>query len=1280
MKKILSLFCLLLLPGLAAMAREKAVFRSLQTAAPVAFEENKGQLADENGNQLPQIQYYARDKGTNIYLSANKLLFVFVKAKYPESYSHSVHLEAARMEMELLNASLHPEIQAEEPENFYSNYQLPGNAGWANGVRSFKKLTCRNIYPAIDLVLESRNNTIEYSFVVRPGGDPADIKIRWNGANETGSVNGNKKYKCTLGEIEESDPYSFTQEGGPVASRFSRDGNISSFALGYYDPRSTLVIDPVLRWATYFGDNNNDLIYGTSTDNSGNVYITGSTLSTKGIASAGAYQASLNGNADAFIARYNTFGDKIWSSYYGGEEYDAGSSVALDAAGNIYIAGVTKSLLHIATSRVEQPSFAGHVDAFLAKFNTFGLLQWGTYYGGDSSLANKVVVDGSNNIIIAGYTNSNTLIASSGAFQPILGDLGFRNEKGDGFLAKFNPMGTRIWGTYFGGDTTDCLNGVTTDKNNNIYVVGYTKGSKNLATSGAFQPNFGGIEDGLFAKFSPSGNLMLCSYIGGAAQDYMQDIISDGGSRIYLGGNTASMGMASPLAFKTTLSSSAANTSDGFLASFDTAGARQWAIYYGGPNSSSSNNTVLSSLAYDAATANVYSAGITNSESGIATSGAYQTVLAGDSDAFITSFSPAGARQWASYFGGSGNEKLSSLSVNKNGTVFLAGVTVSTTGIATQNANQSAAAGGADGFLAKFSDCISKPLSLNGPSTACANINFLYTATRYSGISYSWTATGGSITSGQGTDSVKIAWQGSGAGKLMVVGSSSEGCSDTTILNINILPSPLSPIRGNNQVCAGFSSSYAINKQSGASRQWKVSGGTIQSGQGTDSIVVNWTTAGAATVVVSGANGSGCNDTAKLNVTVNAVPVPSFSGGNNFCMNTLSVLTSPKHSGSSYFWVINKGTVQSGQNTDSITVLWTATGAGSIRLIETNAGGCRDSFTRNVIVNALPIPVISGNHNICPNAIVVYKTAAQSGNSYKWSISGGSIAAGQGTDSVSIQWASALSGSLKLVETNSSGCKDSVLFNITLSLPPKADFSFSGSCPGDSTFFTDNSSGAASYLWKFGDGNVSTKKNPGHLFAPGIYRVTHLAFSAAGCADSVSKNVEVRIPDARWTVVHQDKSFSFRAEDTTLSSYEWMLGDGKYATVFNPTHIYTYYDTFRVRLTVTSAGGCIASHDSLISFVNAIESEQVSAFDIGVYPNPFDGQMNISYTLPASAQLKMEVYSVTGQQIAELQNGIQKQGNHAYALDATQYGLQKGVYILKISINGQVFNRKLIKL
>ncbi|MFT3793773.1 T9SS type B sorting domain-containing protein [Flavobacterium sp.] len=242
-------------------------------------------------------------------------------------------------------------------------------------------------------------------------------------------------------------------------------------------------------WGTYYG-----LGYFTDidTDSNANVFICGSSKDNPFVATAGTHQLNVNDapgpgiESDSFLAKFDTNGQRIWGTYYGGYSDEFNYSVRVDLEDNIYISGETTSTAFIATTGAHQTTYEGSTDAYLAKFNQNGILLWGTYYGGTSfesyGTGYKIDINSNNDIFLLGTTSSNDHIATPGSYA--------ENKNGPGtdcFIAKIDKNGQRVWGTYFGGNNVDSGTDIALDHVGGIYVNGLAEGTNGHGTLGAFQ-------------------------------------------------------------------------------------------------------------------------------------------------------------------------------------------------------------------------------------------------------------------------------------------------------------------------------------------------------------------------------------------------------------------------------------------------------------------------------------------------------------------------------------------------------------------------------------------------------------------------------------------------------------------------------------------------------------------------------------------------------------------------------------------------------------------------
>ena len=695
----LLLVFLLLLPisslAQSSTAISLAQANAFQQTTTVGFEENKGQVWDMDHQPAPDVRYHFHQGNLNLFMLPTGMAYQFNRIQYPEGHqpydksqtqeqqaiqaklSTQIRLETYRMDLQLVGANPNAKIVAEGKSQDHVNYY---NRNTLN-VHRFKKLTYQDIYPGIDWVIYTSKQGLKYDFVVHPGAQPDQIQLRFH-HHEALQLNDDGSFTLAnkMGTITEEAPISF-QGTDKIATRFELQDETISFKVAPYDPKQMLVIDPNLVWATYYGGSDWDQGVGCSTDQNGNVYLTGASSSQANIASGG-HQNTLSGYRDAFLVKFNSNGVRQWATYYGGVAFDLGHNCAIDQNKQIYWAGFTGSTFNIASGG-HQNTWSGDYDAFLVKLDSNGLRQWGTYYGGSlSDLGMDCALDQNGHIYLAGYTASNTGIASGG----------HQNSSGgqsDAFLAKFNSNGVRLWGTYYGGNLVEHGYACTTDNNGNVYLTGDTGSSINIA-SGGHQNTLNGFYDAFLVKFNGNGVRQWATYYGGSAIDEGMSCAVDGKDNVYLVGETESRNNIALSGHQNTLG----GNKDAFLVKFDGNGQRQWATYYGGFNEDD---------AYECAVApngDIYFAGSTSSSTNIA-SGGHQNIIGGTIDAFLVKFNSDGIRQWATYYGGNWGDYGRGCTLDGRGHIYLMGSTYSSINIAHQ-AHQSTLRGAREAFLAKF--------------------------------------------------------------------------------------------------------------------------------------------------------------------------------------------------------------------------------------------------------------------------------------------------------------------------------------------------------------------------------------------------------------------------------------------------------------------------------------------------------------------------------------------------------------------------------------------------
>lgn len=683
------------------------------------FIENKGQVVDQHNRpnhsvkflcSFPELQVQIRDNGYSYELKkelSRNTSFKgtgLTKQEIIDNIVYGIH----RVDINFVGANSNIKWEASEPESGHSNYYTTGtpDAGILN-VFTYHHLLAKEVWDKIDiefLIAEGNDQPVKYNIIVRPGGNPTDIRFGVSGADQAGITPlGGLMIKTHYDDLEETIPMSYIEksEGNTrreIEVRFRQlENNIFGFEVPGDFPCSdgVLVIDPTPDriWGTYYGGVENDHLYSCKTDASNNIYSTGRTFSATNIATSGTYQSVYALNGDAFLCKFNDAGVRQWSSYFGGSATEEGKSCAIDNINNsIYISGYTTSSANIASTGAHQTNIgATGQDAFLAKFNASGARLWSTYYGGNSDEKGQgCTVDANGNVFLAGYTASTNNIATSGSHLSAL------QGQNDAFLAKFNSNGVRQWGTYYGGGLNDEGYACASDANGNIVVTGLATSSTGISTSGAHQVNSGSYFDSFIVKFNGNGVRQWGSYYGGTGDEWTESCNIDALGNILVFGRTNSPNnIATPGAHQMSF---LGYFFDAFIAKFNSSGVRTWGTYYGG-----SGGNTLGLCGTTDTNNNVYLTGYTDANN-IATSGSFQTSISGGGDCYLVKLNSNGVRQWSSYFGGTAIDQAFSCSAGVNGNVYICGETYSNNNISSSGSHQTNLGGNYDGFLAKFND------------------------------------------------------------------------------------------------------------------------------------------------------------------------------------------------------------------------------------------------------------------------------------------------------------------------------------------------------------------------------------------------------------------------------------------------------------------------------------------------------------------------------------------------------------------------------------------------
>ena len=750
MKRTFLFFLGVLFFGLHNLINASERWTSGIAATSIRFTENKGQVSDQYFHPRNDVLFSSSSDQLVLHLKANAISYQLYKSEtrpvpdlpkdlpglLKRHFQNTTILSSYRLDVTWKNANQPSSIlrsgELKDVENFY----LASCPQGIVNVKSYTSIEYKGLYPGIDYRIYSKGAGYKYDYHVKAGADYKQIVMVIEGAtNLSISGAGDLLIETPFGILSEKAPL-VLQDNKPLPSKWIVRGNEVSFEIEAVDSSKDLLIDPLLRlWGTYYGGSAGDNFSYIQVDGLKNSYTTGYTKSpsTINIASTGAHQTTYGGagngstQGDAFIAKFGENGQRKWATYYGGSGSDFANNCAIDLVGNVYMGGATMSPSVMATPAAHQTAYVGGSfigDAFLVKFDSNGVRQWGTYYGGSGNdWILGVCLLPSGEVAVCGgvWGGSLTEFGTTGSYQstgylPLAGN--------DAFLSLFSSSGVRIWSTYYAGSGKDNAHYCQSDIYGNIYIGGATTTTdvNVMAVNSSFQPSYGGgsnFGDAFLAKFDPLGTRLWATYIGGSGEEYIDAIKVDKFGFVYLCGITSSptsSAIASTSAYQGAFGGS---STDVYLAKFDANGNRIWGTYYGG-----NANEDWPFIDIDIQ-GNVILCGYANngSANALVSSCAYQLQYGGgNSDLFFAKFLSNGSRVWADYFGGTGTESYPGVACDAAGNFYLAASTTPNTNsvIITNGAHQSTYGGGAeDVFIVKWNGCRAIPPTLSSGPTIC---------------------------------------------------------------------------------------------------------------------------------------------------------------------------------------------------------------------------------------------------------------------------------------------------------------------------------------------------------------------------------------------------------------------------------------------------------------------------------------------------------------------------------------------------------------------------------
>jgi len=1221
-----SLLCILL---------TSTVYAKNETSRPVAnatvqFMENKGQITDQHCTVRRDIDAKVEANGVVLFVGDGELHYQWTRpvdsrqltvsnksgatgpTPTPPAIAGQAHprgeedseVEIYRMDVKLVGANKTAEVIFEEPTGYYENYYLGHTGKEGVTAKGYGRVIYKDIYPNIDLVLyteskskvksqnpkennpqsniEYQTSNIKYDFIIHPGGKPAMIQLRYEGATELKLADGSLVASTPFGSITEAAPYSYSKETGvEVASAYKLSGNTLSFDVGSYT--GTLVVDPTLHWATYYSGwgngvaNNADKI---SCDNWGNIYMSSGTTSQTLVATTGAFQTTKASGATAgFLVKFNSNGVRQWGTYYGGLSNTAVYFYAnvCDQNGDIYVGGYGAGS-GLATNNGHQ-SVTNFGTGLIVKFNPNGQRMWATYYGyNNSTVVFGLCISPFNELYVTGVSKADSGIATSGTHKQVYtvaNTIG--SNTGHAFIAKFDATGTRKWGTYYGDTTWTVAETISSDDSGNVFIGGRTFDTRFIASSGTYQPNIGSSNDAFVAKFDSTGMLVWGTYYGGEADELLYGSICDDSGNIYVCGRTKSdTGIATSSSFQNSKSVNVVNA--GFLAKFSGSGQRQWATYRTGNNDVFLNGIILDNEN------NILVAGSTAAND-LATIGGHRWKLFGSQDALICKFTRQGEHLWTTYFGGNDGDNVHDILVDGSNYIYVSGRTTSDSGLATSNAHQTTYYGSGVGshFLAKLDNYVDTVTWMNyiSKTTVCSGDTLK--------IAYKVTPLG--FASGN-TFTVQLSNSSGSFANPVNIGSINSVSDDTLVCiipsntltgngykiriksafpvsysgdsSIVIYAYPASPIISTDSVLCTEDTLHlsAVNSGAGVTYTW--TGPNSFSSTSKDTTIANVSTSASGLYTVT-ATRAVCSVQDTQTILVKQSPEkPVGSSNSPICEgDTLQLTASTSTNGVIYSWSGPSGFTG---NTNDTNITGSTPAMSGNYIVTTDLSGCFKNDT--VFVNVKPLPSavsLSNNGPVCAgDTLQILSGTSTTGTTYTWTGPGGYSAGNEDTSLVNAT--PAQTGWYKLSLSLNGCARQDSTYAVVTPIPVIQSTSYNNPlCVGENLSLSTGNIAGASYTW-WGAGSFSSNmrtpvKNNIQFSDTGWYYVSASVNTCTSEPDSIRVTLNplpfVAIAASPGNTICSGEPVQFTAYANNhggTPAYEWYINGiatGNAASIFN---------------------------------------------------------------------------------------------------------------------------------
>ncbi|MHA2094733.1 MAG: SBBP repeat-containing protein [Candidatus Hodarchaeales archaeon] len=448
---------------------------------------------------------------------------------------------------------------------------------------------------------------------------------------------------------------------------------------------------------SYLGGSEDDLIRDMAIDSEGNILVTGDTLSEDFPVTDDAFQTTFAGgiqeihtvSGDAFVSKFNSTGDLLWSSYLGGSNNDGGMGIHVDSEDNIYVVGVTNSLDFPVTGL---NSSHGGSDGFVTKFSSAGVVIYSMCIGtaGGENLEGSILY--SDILTLTGSTPSPHFPITENAKQNSFGGIV------DGTIVQLSTNGSLVYSSFFGGSGVDVIGEIYASQDGKYIVNGYSDSSNLPFTENAYSTQISGPgRDFFIATFSQDMSVEYCTYFGGAGMDDSFGCTFDKENNIIFSGRTWSSDFPIVNAWQSEYAGEEddMNGVDAFVTKIKPTGELVFSSYFGGPEWDT-----LHFVDTDDQN-NIFTCGDAPTNDYPISVNAIQNETAGSSDIVLLALTPEGTPYFGTFFGGSQLDHVWNMELFAS-KVYIVGHTASDDFVSSIDAYQTTKQGLKDGFFLRF--------------------------------------------------------------------------------------------------------------------------------------------------------------------------------------------------------------------------------------------------------------------------------------------------------------------------------------------------------------------------------------------------------------------------------------------------------------------------------------------------------------------------------------------------------------------------------------------------